>query len=146
MSVRRAARAALLLAGLLLAFAATALTPQDFRDAAEETRFQNLVKELRCLVCQNQNLADSDAGLAQDLRNEVFEMMREGKTDSEIRDFLVARYGEFVLYRPPVQPTTWLLWFGPAAVLLAGLVVIVRIVRRRARALPGDVRGEEDLP
>jgi len=139
-------RVSLFLAGLLLAFAAAALVPQDFRDAAEESRFQNLVKELRCLVCQNQNLADSDAGLAQDLRNEVFEMMRDGKTDSEIRDFLVARYGEFVLYRPPVQPTTWLLWFGPAAVLLAGLVVIVRIVQRRARALPGDVRGEEDLP
>ena len=139
-------RLALFLAGLLLAFAAAALTPQTFRDAAEETRFQDLIRELRCLVCQNQNLADSDAGLAQDLRNEVLQMMREGKTDAEIRGFLVARYGEFVLYRPPVQPTTWLLWFGPAVVLLAGLAVIVRIVRRRAHALPGDARGEEDLP
>ena len=116
--------------------------------AADELdkRTAALAEELRCLVCQNQNLADSDAGLAQDLRNEVLEMMRAGKSDAQIRDFLVARYGEFVLYRPPVQPTTWLLWFGPAVVLLAGLVVIVRIVRKRSRALPGEARGEEDLP
>lgn len=131
---------------LALAFPAFAITPQPFNDRAEEVRFQELVQELRCLVCQNQNLADSDAGLAQDLRNEVFEMMRAGKSDAQIRDFLVARYGEFVLYRPPIQPTTWLLWFGPAAVVLIGLIVIARIVRRRARALPGDARGEEDLP
>lgn len=137
------------LAGALLAaFAAAALAidPLPFENRAEELRFQHLVSELRCLVCQNQNLADSDAGLARDLRVEVFEQMQAGKSDAEIRDFMVQRYGDFVLYRPPMKPTTWLLWFGPAALLLAGGVVLVSVARRRARTLPADARGLEDLP
>jgi cytochrome c-type biogenesis protein CcmH len=130
----------------LLAPAAYAIDALPFADRHEERRFQMLVEELRCVVCQNQNLADSDAFLAKDLRREVFEMMRAGKSDTEIRDFLVARYGEFVLYRPPMKPATWALWFGPAAIALAGLAGIVVMVRRRARAVPADARGEEDLP
>ena len=101
-------------------------------DRAEETRFQALARELRCLVCQNQDLADSDALLAKDLRREVFEMMRAGKSDIEIKAFLTQRYGDFVLYRPPVQANTWILWFGPLVVLLLGTAVVVRVVRRRA--------------
>jgi cytochrome c-type biogenesis protein CcmH len=83
-------------------------------------------------VCQNQDLADSDALLAQDLRREIFEMMRAGKSDAEIKAFLTQRYGDFVLYNPPVQANTWVLWFGPLVVLLLGAAVVVRVVRRRA--------------
>ena len=137
-----------LMVGALLALAAPAyaVVPLTFADEAEERRYQALVAELRCMVCQNQNLADSDAFLAQDLRNEVFELMRSGKTDPQIKEFLVARYGDFVLYRPLVKPTTWLLWFGPALVLVLGGVALARIVRGRSRSLPTDARGEEDLP
>ena len=136
------------LLALFLSFAtsAYAIDPLPFANRAEELRFQHLVAELRCLVCQNQNLADSDAGLARDLRNEVFELMRAGKSDAEIREFLVQRYGDFVLYRPPMKPSTWLLWFGPLAVVALGGLVLVTIARRRARALPADAVGVEDLP
>lgn len=135
------------LALLLLASAsALAIDPMDFKSPDEEKRFQKLSAELRCLVCQNQNLADSDALLAKDLRLEVFEMIRAGKTDDEIKQFLVDRYGEFVLYRPQVKPGTWLLWFGPGVLLLLGAVVLVRVVRGRGAQLPADARGEEDLP
>jgi cytochrome c-type biogenesis protein CcmH len=136
----------LALCALLLASRAFAIDPMPFDDAAQEQRFRALVAELRCLVCQNQNLADSDAELARDLRAEVFEMMQNGKSDDEIKAFLVERYGDFVLYRPPVRPGTWVLWFGPVLVLLIGGVVVTRIVRRRAQTLPADARGEEDLP
>ena len=104
----------------------------QFEDAAEARRFRALVSELRCVMCQNQSLADSNAPIAHDLRHEVFELMREGRSDEEIKTFLVGRYGEFVLYRPQLEGSTWLLWFGPLALLLLGGIVIVRIVRRRA--------------
>lgn len=113
---------------------AAAVAPLDFRDAAEEKRFQSLARELRCLVCQNQNLADSDASLAGDLRLEVYEQMRAGKSDAEIKRYLVDRYSGFVLYDPPLNTGTVLLWFGPAALLLAGVAALVVIVRRRAAA------------
>jgi cytochrome c-type biogenesis protein CcmH len=107
--------------------------PLQFADAAEEKRFHTLVTELRCVMCQNQSLADSNAQIAHDLRREVLGLMREGKDDREVKGFLVARYGDFVLYRPRVESRTWLLWFGPLALLLAGAVLIVVIVRRRSR-------------
>jgi cytochrome c-type biogenesis protein CcmH len=87
-------------------------------------------------MCQNQSLADSNAQIAFDLRREVLELMREGRTDAQIKDFLVERYGEFVLYRPRMEASTWLLWLGPALLLLAGGFVIARIVRKRATATP----------
>ncbi len=90
-----------------------------------------LAAELRCLVCQNQTIADSNAPLAEDLRNQVRERMRQGSSDSEIIDFMVARYGDFVLYRPPVKATTLLLWFGPLLLVVAGLLVLLRRLRRR---------------
>jgi len=139
---------------LLLAFAlmlcsasavaqvATDATPLRFTDAGEEKRFHALVSELRCVMCQNQSLADSNAQIAVDLRREVLELMRKGKTDGEIKDFLVARYGEFVLYRPQVESKTWLLWFGPALVLLAGGIVVVGAVRRRSR--PSSAQAATD--
>jgi cytochrome c-type biogenesis protein CcmH len=109
-------------------------TPLEFRDAAEERRFHALVAELRCVMCQNQSLADSNAQIAHDLRREVFDMMRSGRSDREIKAFLVERYGEFVLYQPPVARHTWLLWFGPALLLLGGGWLLARIVRTRSRA------------
>ena len=113
--------------------------PLQFTDTAEERRFHDLVAELRCVMCQNQSLADSDAQIAHDLRREVLELMQSGRSDDEIKDFLVARYGEFVLYRPELKSNTWLLWFGPALVLLAGGVAVVLAVRRRgARVVPED--------
>jgi cytochrome c-type biogenesis protein CcmH len=96
-----------------------------------------LSNELRCLVCQNQTIADSNAPLAEDLRNQVREKMRQGASDSEIVDFMVARYGDFVLYRPPFKATTFLLWFGPLLLLLAGALVLLRRLLRR--------RPEQDL-
>ena len=92
-----------------------------------------MFEELRCLVCQNQTLADSSAPLAEDLRREVRELAQQGKTDAEIKQYLVARYGDFVLYKPPVKPTTWLLWFGPFAFLLGGGLVWLVVLRRRGR-------------
>ncbi len=90
-----------------------------------------LTEELRCLVCQNQTIADSDAPLAQDLRKQVREMMRDGASDQEILDFMVQRYGDFVLYRPPMKGATLLLWFGPLLLLVAGLVLLMRVLRNR---------------
>ena len=113
-------RAVIALAFVLLASLAHAIDPLPFANEAEERRFQSLAQELRCLVCQNQNIADSDAGLARDLRKEVFEMMRAGKSDDEIKQFLTERYGDFVLYRPPFKATTLVLWIGPLLILVVG--------------------------
>ena len=117
--------------------------PPTFVDAAEEARFRALVGRLRCVMCQNQSLADSDAMIAHDLRREILRRMREGKSDAQIEAFLVQRYSEFVLYQPTVAPRNWLLWFGPGLLLLGGGVVVWRIVRRqRASAgAMGDARG-----
>jgi cytochrome c-type biogenesis protein CcmH len=102
-------------------------------DAALEARLKTLSEELRCLVCQNQTLADSTAPLAEDLRREVRELAMQGKSDAEIKQYLVARYGDFVLYKPPVKPTTWLLWFGPFAFLFGGALIWFVVLRRRGR-------------
>jgi cytochrome c-type biogenesis protein CcmH len=135
MPMRRYRLCLVALCALLFAVAAHAVQPLDFKDTAEEKRFQTLTRELRCLVCQNQNLADSDAGLAGDLRREVFDQMRAGKTDAQIKDYLVARYSQFVLYDPPLSASTWLLWFGPLLALAIGAGVLVVIVRRRQASL-----------
>ena len=142
----------MMLAVALFGSTAHAIDPLPFKDRAEEVRFQNLARQLRCLVCQNQDLADSDADLAKDLRKQVFEMMRAGKSDAEIKDFLVARYNDFVLYDPPLKPGTWLLWFTPFALVALGAIALVRILRRRARAavsealargMPNDNRDDD---
>jgi cytochrome c-type biogenesis protein CcmH len=131
-----ARKSAFALAALLIASNAFAQIadrrPLQFQDATEEARFRDLTHELRCVMCQNQSIADSEAQIAVDLRREILRLMREGRSDDEIRRFLVDRYGEFVLYRPEVGPGTWLLWFGPLAVLLAGGGLVWRIVRDRS--------------
>ncbi len=139
-----AAALALAQAPAALAQAAGDQAPPGFRDAAEETRFHALTSELRCVMCQNQSLADSNAQIAQDMRREVLALMRQGRSDAQIKQHLVERYGEFVLYRPRVDRHTWLLWFGPGLVLLGGAAVVWSIVRRRAQAAPA--REDDDPP
>lgn len=117
-----------------IGIARASVEPLEFRDAAEEARYKALIAELRCLVCQNQSLADSNAELAGDLRREVFNKMRSGASDKEIVDFLVARYSDFVLYRPPVKSTTFLLWFLPFGLIAGGAAVLVYVIRRRRPA------------
>jgi len=113
-------------------------------DPALDVRLKKLEEELRCLVCQNQSLADSTAPLAEDLRREVRQLAVAGKSDEEIKQYLVARYGDFVLYRPPVKSTTWLLWFGPFVLLAAGGVIWWLILRRRGRKDEDDVLPPDD--
>ncbi|WDJ07848.1 cytochrome c-type biogenesis protein [Xanthomonas campestris] len=119
-------------------------SPLQYRSAAEEARFHALTAELRCVQCQNQSLADSNAQIAQDLRREVLALMHEGRSDAQIRQFLVARYGEFVLYRPQVESRTWLLWFGPLLVLLLGGTAVALVVRRRSAAAPTTSVDEQE--
>ncbi len=123
------------LSSIAFAQQTSASLPVVYRDTAEETRFHALTGTLRCVMCQNESLADSQAPIAHDLRREILDLMRQGKTDAQIRDFLVARYGEFVLYKPRVEPATWLLWFGPLALLVGGGATVAFIVRRRASRL-----------
>jgi cytochrome c-type biogenesis protein CcmH len=104
-----------------------------FADPQLEARYQHLIRETRCLVCQNQTIADSNAGLAGDLRRQIKEQIANGASDSEIIDYLVSRYGDFVLYRPPVKSTTWLLWAGPALLVLIGMLVFGRVIYVRSR-------------
>ncbi|ATB58846.1 MULTISPECIES: cytochrome c-type biogenesis protein [Xanthomonas] len=118
--------------------------PLRYASADEEARFHALTAELRCVQCQNQSLADSNAQIAQDLRREVLALMHEGCSDAQIRQFLVARYGEFVLYRPRVESRTWLLWFGPLLVLLLGAGAVVLVVRKRSVAAPAAPADEQE--
>lgn len=104
----------------------------EFRDEVTKIRFQALSKELRCPKCQNQNLADSNSAIAIDLRRELYELLQQGKADIEIVNFMVSRYGEFVLYRPRVSGITYILWFGPALLILTGIIVVIVIVRKKS--------------
>jgi cytochrome c-type biogenesis protein CcmH len=150
-SIRSMAVACALVLGLGLAplhdaaaQVSTNTAPLEFKDAAEEARFHDLTAELRCVMCQNQSLADSDAQIAHDLRREVLDLMHQGKSDDEVVAFLVARYGEFVRYKPAVEPSTWLLWFGPGLLLLGGGIVVARIVRARSRRdVPAPAEDQE---
>ena len=114
-----------------------------FDSKAEEQHFKDLIEELRCLVCQNQSLLDSDAELAHDLRAEVYDMIQAGKSDEEIVTFLVDRYGDFVLYNPPVKPSTWLIWFGPFVLLLIAAFLLLRAVRRQKNTPAHEITPEE---
>ena len=113
-----------------ISFAAPSDT-HSFDNPVTEKRYRELIKELRCPKCQNQNLADSNSQIAIDLRNEVYRMLNEGKADMEITNYMVERYGEFVLYRPRVSSLTYVLWFGPVLLILIGVIVVVSMARRK---------------
>ena len=123
----------------LLAFGgiahAQAIEPMPFKDHAQELRFQHLTHQLRCPMCQNETLADSNAPIARDLRNQIFRMMQQGRSDEEIKQYLVARYSKFVLYDPPLTPGTCLLWFGPLLILLGGAGAVLMVIRKRSRGI-----------
>jgi cytochrome c-type biogenesis protein CcmH len=126
-------RAALLALGVALAGNALAIdTERDFQDPVLQARYEAITKELRCLVCQNETIADSNASLAVDLRREVHRMIAEGKTDDEIKEFMLARYGDFVLYKPRMTGKNFVLWAAPALLLLFGVFAAVRFIRKRA--------------
>jgi len=143
--MKRILMALMVLCFASLAFAAQpqATTPNVYRNQAEETRFHALASSLRCVMCQNESLADSQAPIAHDLRREILELMRQGKSDAQIREFLVARYGEFVLYKPRIEPATWLLWFGPLVLFVAGGMTVAFIVHRRAMRLDAQPPAPE---
>jgi len=125
------------------AHAGVTLEAFKFDTKAEEQHFKELIEELRCLVCQNQSLADSDAELAHDLRAEVYDMIQAGQNDDEIVDFLVTRYGDFVLYNPPIKPANYLIWFGPFVLLLIASILLLRAVRRQKHTAAPEITPEE---
>jgi cytochrome c-type biogenesis protein CcmH len=132
----------LLIPGLVASQVAMEQEPLVFENQQQQDRFNSLTAELRCLVCQNQNLADSDAPLAHDLKKDILEMMQAGNSNNEIKSFLLERYGDFVLYRPPVQGNTLVLWLGPGILLLVGAFVVVFSIRKRGRLLTNNPESE----
>ena len=123
-----------LILGAVLLSAQAAVDTFEFSSELERERFYAISSELRCPKCQNQNIADSDAPIAHDLRNEVFRLLEDGRSDEEVVDYMVARYGDFVRYRPALNAETLVLWFGPVFFLLAGFLAVFMLVRRRQRA------------
>ena len=133
---------ALCLMGLGSAFANEAAPLAD--DPVTEQRLISISEEMRCLVCQNESLAGSRSDLANDLRREIRILIKEGKSDDQIRNFMVERYGDFVLYRPPVKPVTWLLWIGPFVILGIGIAGLLIYLRRRNNSVPNVTLTDSD--
>ena len=142
-------RTLLLLACVFALFAsaaAFAIDPLPFKNDAQRQRFQHLTSQLRCMVCQNESLDASNADLAKDLRRQIFEMMQQGKSDEQIKQYLVARYSDFVLYDPPLKPATVMLWFGPPALVVIGGIVVFALLRKRAKPaaqIAANERGDD---
>ena len=124
---------------MLVSVANARIEEHQFDSAEQEQRYHFLIDELRCLVCQNQNLADSNAELAQDLREQVYLMIKNDDSNETIINFMVSRYGDFVLYRPPLKPTTYMLWIGPFIIFLVALIIVVQFIRRRQQSQPADI-------
>ena len=131
-----------LLSLLLVSGVHAAIDTYNFKDEAERQQFRQLTNELRCPKCQNQDIADSNAPIAADLRREIFRMLGEGKDNQQIIDFMVARYGDFVRYKPALNSRTWLLWFGPAGLLLGGMLLLGLIVLRKRRTQTGSAGNQ----
>ena len=142
--IRRVIAVVAIAFALALSAAAFAIDPLPFQDNAQRDRFQHLTRELRCMVCQDESLLSSNADFAKQLRRQIFDMMQQGKSDKEIKDWLVARNSTFILYDPPLAPSTIALWFGTPAIFIAGGIVVVVLLRRRTRPAgsiaedPGD--------
>lgn len=137
-------RVVLLALALCAPHVAVAVQPDEvLPDATLEQRARDLSAGLRCMVCQNQSIDDSDAPLARDLRLLVRERLKEGDSDDKVREFLVSRYGDFILLKPPVKPETWILWATPAVVLLVGGLLARAVLRARAKAAPTTLTDEE---
>ena len=128
-------------------FVTVAAPIETFKFDSPETEkvFHKLSEEIRCLVCQNQNIAESNADLAKDLRLEIYTMLSQGKTEDEIVDFMVDRYGDYVLYRPPFKPMTWLLWFGPFIIFVIGLIFVVRFMKSQNMSRQMESLSEEEI-
>jgi len=133
----------LVMALMLTPVSAAPVATYEFASEEQEALFNKLSNELRCLVCQNQAISDSNADLAKDLRDEMYGMLQQGMSEEEIVEFMVVRYGDFVLYNPPLKPMTWLLWFGPVFALLAGFFFVVRIINRQKKAAVVEMSSEE---
>jgi len=133
---------------LLLSFFSTPLLAAEeqlqFQSAKQEALYDSLIIELRCLVCQNQNIADSNADLAKDLRNKTYELIQAGQTEAQIKQFMRDRYGDFVLYEPPLDEKTWLLWLGPFVVLLIVLFLVGRFIKQQSQITPEENGFLED--
>ncbi len=139
------------LAGLVLMLACLVAhavdSGEEFADPILQARYEHLIQDLRCLVCQNESIADSNAPLAADLRREVREMLQAGKQDAEILRFMTDRYGDFVLFRPPFVARTWLLWLAPVLLLMLGAWIAARIIRQRHRLARADGDDSDlDIP
>ena len=136
---------ALLLAGILSGTLAQAFTLEAFTfdDQAKQREFRDLIEEIRCLVCQNESLAGSQADLAQDLRMEIYKMLQSGQTREEVVEFLVSRYGDFVLYEPPLRPSTYLIWFGPAVLVAIGSLILFSTLRSKRKAQEQDLSDDD---
>jgi cytochrome c-type biogenesis protein CcmH len=124
---------------------ASSIEIYTFENAEQEKIYQSLIEDLRCLVCQNQNIAESNAELAKDMRRKTHEMVKQGKSEKEISAFMVTRYGDFVFYRPPFKPVTWLLWFGPMIAFGLGLVFIVRYMKSQKENDKDEALSEEEI-
>lgn len=134
--------------GLSIAFLSTAqasIDTYEFNNQAERERYRTLVEELRCPKCQNQNIADSDAPISMDMRDEIYKQLKQGQSNEEIVGFLVDRYGDFVRYKPPVNKSTLLLWYGPATLLGLGFLAVAIIVIRRRRTVRAEQEKEQHL-
>jgi cytochrome c-type biogenesis protein CcmH len=127
---------------LLLSPLANAVDAYQFSNPEQQTAYNTLVSELRCLVCQNQTIGDSNADLAADLRRQVYEMLQQGKSKDEILAFMTERYGDFVLYNPPFKTKTGLLWLGPVTFLIIGVVTVLLFVRRKKTIVPVNMEGD----
>ena len=128
---------------LLNPFIYAAVEMKQFQSPEHEQRYKNLINEFRCVVCQNQNIADSNAELAQDLRKQVFKMINAGKNDDEIMEFMVTRYGDFVLYRPQFNSMTFLLWVGPFIIFIIGLYFLISFIRQRKKMVVTELSNTD---
>jgi len=132
----------------LLIFALNPITQagieaRQFTDPAQERRYHKIVDEMRCLVCQNQNLSDSNAKLALDLRDKIYGMVKDNQTDQQIADYMVNRYGKFILYNPPLDPVTSFLWLGPLILVIAAVILLLFNIKTRSNARPVEISAED---